>query len=147
MRMPKLGSLVRIRLQDGTNVFSRVLPNAQAAFYDYCVQDNQDISDFSEIYNSEVLFITAIMNYAYKSGRWKVVDYKDLEPIFLESRKYFIKDKISGEFRIYDSAEGSMSKSSYEECKNLECAAVWDPEQIEERILNHYKGIKYVWME
>jgi Immunity protein 26 len=133
------GALVRIDLANGTDVFARVLPNAQAAFYSAkCV--HAEPTDISRIYNSEILFVTTVMKYAFENNRWPVVDERPLEKALLTPRNYFMKDVLTGQFSIYRSSDGAIHESSKEECQGLEEAAVWDPQHIEERLRDHFVG-------
>lgn len=135
----KEGALVRIDLNNGFDAFARVLPNAQAAFYAFKCGHKEEI-DYSKVYESEVLFITAVMKYAFKAEGWSLVDERPLELELLAPRNYFMKDGLNGKYSIYRSSDGAICDSSKEHCQGLEEAAVWDPEHIEERLRDHLNG-------
>jgi hypothetical protein len=144
-RKLKEGNLARIDLSDNTTVFARVLSHSQAAFYAARFPSESTI-DLSNIYKSEVLFKIAVMNYAFNKN-WKIVDHQPLEANLKEPNEYFIKDVIDGSFSIYRSSDGSFRPSSYEQCKNLECAAVWDPHHVESRLVDYFAGRPNIWLE
>ena len=139
------GSLIRISLGNGFDAFARVLDRAQVAFYDCFVQHDQPIP--GNIYSAEILWTFAVMKPAFSSPDWDVVDYKPLEPELLINREYFIKDKLSGKYSIYSSMNGSMTPSTFEACKNLEPAAVWSANHVEDRLNDHIAGVPNVWVE
>lgn len=142
----KEGALVRIDLKDGYDAFARVLTGAQVAFYAYrCPHDV--LVDLPQIYGSDILFITAVMKYAFKTEGWNVVDSRPLETSLSVPRHYFMKDILNGRFSIYQSPEGSIRESSLDECQGLEAAAVWDPHHIEDRLRDHFAGRPNKWLE
>lgn len=133
----KEGALLRINLNDGTDAFARVLPNAQVAFYAFKCGHEEEV-DYSKVYESEILFITAVMKYAFKREGWPLVDERPLDSELSKPRNYFMKDGLNGRYSIYRSSDGVIRNSSKEECRELEEAAVWDPEHIEERLRDHF---------
>ena len=138
-KTPREGSLLRINLPDGMAVFARVLANAQVAVYSYrTTQDNSSVSQ--QIYDCPVLWILTVMKSAFEPNRWRVVDFRPLEPALSKPVEYFIRDRITGEYSTYRSSDGHTRPSSSEYCKKLEAAAVWEPEQVEERIVDHFNG-------
>ncbi|MGJ7609122.1 Imm26 family immunity protein [Variovorax sp. LT1R20] len=136
-RKPSVGSLVRIELENGWDMFARVLEHAEAGFYKYAVKRKEPV-DVEEIYSLPMAFIVAVMNSAYRDDRWAVVGRKKLEPLLLEPRRNFIRDSISGEFSLYMTNDGSIRPSTQEECIGLEEAAVWSSEHIEERLMDYF---------
>ena len=84
------------------------------------------------------------MDYAVKRGRWNVVGYLPLEAALQNNPPKFIQDRIQPElFSIYKN--GSIQPATRDECAGLECAAVWDPEQVEDRLRDHYAGRPNKW--
>ena len=56
-----------------------------------------------------------------------------------------MQDVITKEFSIYH--QGNILPATYEEIKNLECAAVWEPEHVEDRLRDYFSGVPNVWVE
>jgi hypothetical protein len=86
------------------------------------------------------------MKSAFVSARWPKVDYRALEPELATPTDYFMKDKQTGRFSIYRSSDGSTRDSTYDECKGLEAAAVWEPEHVEDRLRDHFAGRPNRWV-
>jgi hypothetical protein len=141
----KEGNLARIDLPDGTSVFCRVISDSQAAFYSARFPTSGEI-DLELVYQSAVLFKIGVMDYAFKK-HWPIVDYRPLEPDLKLPVRSFIKDPISGAFSIYSSLDGSIRASTYEECKDLEATAGWDPHHVESRLIDHFAGRPNIWVE
>lgn len=142
----KNGLLVEVNLGDGSCTFARVLSKAELAFYDFR-RDLKSEVDIEEIYRSPILFIVSVMNDAIKSGRWKIHDCRPLEPSFERVRYYFMKDLITGEYSIYNANDGSIRPAKPGEEVGLEKAAVWEPENVEERLRDHYAGRENRWVK
>jgi len=145
-RIPKEGTLLRINLADGSDTFARVLGQSQMAFYDQRIQHDEPIN-LSQVYESRILFVVTVMKSTLTSGRWKVVDHLPLEADLLKPREYFIKDRMTGRYSVYQSSIGSVRDSTFAECENLEPAAVWEPEHVEDRLRDHFAGRQNRWVE
>lgn len=144
-KMPKVGSLLRISVQEGY-CFARVLNNLQIAVYELFISRGCAI-ELEDVYQSRVIFKMTVMKSALVSGRWETIDCRDLDPILSAPIEYFTYDKITKRYSIYNSADGSLRPSTYEECKSLEAAAVWDFVHVEDRIRDHFNGVDNAWAE
>jgi len=129
---------MRIHLGDGYDAFARVLANSQIAVYAHRVAHGSDVLS-SVVYQSPVLFIVTVMKSAF-SGKWPEVDHNALEPSLEAPVEYFQKDRFTGTYSVYRSSDGSTRPSTYEECKGLEAAAVWEADQVESRLRDYFAG-------
>ena len=138
-----VGDIVKIPLGDGTHTYARVLPHASFAFYDSRV--NRDLT-VEDIVKKPILFFLAVMHYAVKKGRWSIVGHVPLTD-GLEAPPKFIQDALNkSKFEIYYQ-DGQTRRATRHECIGLERAAVWEPEQVEDRLRDHYAGLKNRWVE
>jgi len=144
-RNPREGSLLRISLGDGTDAFARVLPNSQVAIYAHRASHADVVSPV--IFDSKILWKLTVTKSALVSGRWPVVDCRPLESELVSPVDYFIKDRLTGRYSVYRSADGRIRESSLEECKALEAAAAWEAEHVEDRIRDYFAGRPNVWAE
>ena len=87
------------------------------------------------------------MKSALTSGKWPVVDFRPLESELASPVEYFIKDRLTGQYSVYRSSDGHTRESTYEECKTLEAAAVWEAEHVEDRLRDYFAGRPNVWAE
>ncbi|HEY0158466.1 MAG TPA: hypothetical protein VGF28_14380 [Thermoanaerobaculia bacterium] len=85
------------------------------------------------------------MNRAITSGRWKVLGHVPLDEPLQREPAFFKQDPLSGELTLYRS--GTEYPASAEECQELERAAVWDPEHVEDRLRDHFDGRSNRWVE
>ena len=140
------GQFLEIQLPDLTWTYARVLDKASFAFYD--VHSLNKIADINFIMGKNVIFIAAVFNDAVTSGRWKKIGIYPLEARFHILPFKFIQDEIdSADVRLYNPNTGEIFISNRRACIDLEPAAVWDAEQIEERIVDYYAGRTNVWLE
>jgi len=146
IKKPREGSLLRIGLEDGANAFARVLPNSQIALYDILVPQIDTLSSHN-VFSAKILWKLTVMKSALISGRWPVMDYRPLESELTAPVEYFIRDQLTGRYSIYRSSDGYTRGSTFEECKELEAAAVWEAEHIEDRIRDHFAGRPNTWAE
>jgi hypothetical protein len=67
----------------------------------------------------------------------------------LNNPPFFKRDSISGKLSIYTERGGkSFEKdATLEECKQLECAAVWSANHIIDRLNDHFSGKPNKWVE
>ncbi len=138
-----VGSIVKIPLERGYHSYARILKSPYFAFYDLRAKEN--LSDLDLIVSSPVLFITSVSHYSVTSGLWIKVGKLPLEKKLLKIPPQFIQDSIqTNQFEIvYD--DGRKKKATAEECAGLERLAVWTPESIQERLIDHYAGRQNFW--
>ncbi|EOQ74140.1 Imm26 family immunity protein [Acinetobacter lactucae] len=140
----KKGALLQIDLKNGQYAFGRVVNKEETLLYDFFT-DNISSLKLDNIYSAKELFRVAVMKYAITSGQWVVIDNKPIEADLTIPNKYFMQDMITKEFSIYH--QGKIMPATYEEIKDLECAAVWEPEHVEDRLRDYLAGVPNVWVE
>lgn len=132
-----VGDVVQVPLEDGTHTYARVLRSASYAFYDSRVTEEVPIDQIAQ---RPILFIVAVMDYAVREGRWPIVGHIASDD-GLVPPPTFIQDPLdSNSFSIYE--HGQIRKATRKECTRLERTAVWEPEQVEDRLRDHYAGRK-----
>ena len=139
---PAVGDFVQIPLSDGRFAFGRVLRAPLMAFYD--LQTSMPV-EASEVEKHKIIFKIWVMNKAINGGRWKVFDNHKLDAKLLVEPKFFKQDPISKEFFIHGSTSPDIP-TSLEECRDLERAAVWSAEHVEDRLQNHFDGVPCKWV-
>ncbi|MDA3559550.1 immunity 26/phosphotriesterase HocA family protein [Acinetobacter sp. AOR15_HL] len=140
----KEGALLQIDLKNGQYAFGWVVNKEETLFYDFFT-DNISSLNLDKIYSAKELFRVAVMKYAITSAQWTVIDNKPIEADLAIPNKYFMQDVITKEFSIY--YQGNILPATYEEIKDLECAAVWEPEHVEDRLRDYFAGVPNVWVE
>jgi hypothetical protein len=144
------GQVVRIDLKDGTQAFARVLKSPLFAFYDELFTLNENPS-IEEIIALPIAFKIDIMHYAITSGIWEVVGRVPLSEDLKEIPRFFKQDMMNGAISIYQEipelAPYYEIPATLAEIEGLECAAVWDPEHVEDRLRDHFAGRPNIWVE
>lgn len=142
----KIGSFIKIDLGNELFAYGRILPKASYAIYNVITKNK--VLAVSDLEGREVLFILSVYDFAVKDGRWKIIGYLNLEKNLEVLPLNFIQDKLDPNvFQLYDPNTGAISPAKKEECVGLESAAVWEPEHVEQRILDHYYKRPNVWVE
>jgi immunity protein 26 of polymorphic toxin system len=137
--MPRIyrpGSFLRIHLADGSFGYGRVLQLPHDAYYDYRT-DTPD-SDLDRIASKPILFKIMVRHMGERA--WELIGWRELEEQFSQPIVHFKQD--IGDFRrctIFDTA-GNSRKAEPQECVGLECSAVWEEENVEERLLDAFMG-------
>jgi hypothetical protein len=135
-RLYKPGSFLRIPLADGSFGYGRVLKMPHDAYYDY--RTGTPDSDLDRIASVPILFKIAVRHMDERG--WEVIGWRRLEEQFSQPIVQFMQD--IGNFRdctIFDTA-GNSRRAEPQECIGLECAAVWEEENVEERLLDTFMG-------
>lgn len=141
-RKKKPGTIVLIDLGEGYQVYARELQHPFEAVYDTRTIDPMEPE---QIINRPSLFIVAVFDKAFR--RWQKVGYALLRPNELTVPDRFIQDVINPEdCRIID-VSGEERPATIEECVGLEAAAIWDSDEVEDRVRDHYADRKNVWLE
>ena len=146
----KDGQVVCIDLGLGKRSYARVLHRPLFAFYDKQFYSDE-CQDMDEIVKSPIAFKVWVMDYVFKDYRWPVVGWMDLEPSLKEQPRFWKQDEYSGEISVYhripELAPLYERSSTFEEAEKLECAAVWDPEHVEDRLRDHFAGKPNKWVQ
>lgn len=139
----RIGDILKIDLGDGSLAFARVLEEPLIAFYDL----RADVPIAVErIIQSPIAFKIWVMNYAVTSGEWPVIGHAPLDEDLKEEPRFFKKDAISGQLSIYW-GNGCEKPATLEDIEGLECAAVWEPEHVVDRLRDHFAGRPNMWVE
>ncbi len=141
-KLRQIGDVAAIDLGEGWGSYARVLREPLFAFYDVRSKKEPDID---EIVDRPVLWRLMVMNYAVTNGRWPVIGSRPLEEELEIEPTFFKVDPISKQLSLY--RNGREWPATREECRGLERAAVWDPEHVEERLLDHFAGRSNRWVE
>jgi len=137
------GGFVRIPLSDGSYGYGRLRERPVATFYNF--RTEEPLSDLNEIFQQPILFTVAVHKSIF--SRWEVIGKKPLEDQMKLPFYQFWQDV--GDYRncrIFD-MEGNERQVKPEECEGVERWAVWDPEHIEDRLLDTFLGKPNVWSE
>jgi hypothetical protein len=132
----KTGTFLRIPLADGSFGYGRVLEPPHDAYYDY--RTAAPDSDLERIASKPILFRIAVRH--EKSSAWEAIGWKALDERLTQPIVQFMQDFV--DFRrctIFDTA-GNSRNADPQECVGLERLAVWEEENVEERLLDTFMG-------
>lgn len=136
-----VGDIVKIDLGDGSHTYARVLSQPELGFYDIKTAENIPPD---KIVSIPYIFKLWVMDYAIKDRIWPVVGNIPLSSDELIPEYYLHRDQISGRFSVYHDGEILRPAISNKDM-SLEPAAVWYPNQVEDRIRAHFLGIPDKW--
>jgi hypothetical protein len=125
-----------VPLADGSFGYGRVLELPHDAYYDFRTESPD--SDLERIASKPLLFKIAVRH--KKSSTWKAIGWKALDERLTQPVVQFMQD--IGDFRrctIFDTA-GNSRDAEPQECTGLERLAVWEEENVEERLLDTFMG-------
>ncbi|QES87744.1 Imm26 family immunity protein [Rhizosphaericola mali] len=146
MAIRKEGAFIEILLPNGMFSYGRILAKASFAFYN--IYSENKILDLEFIKNAEIIFINSVYKYAISKNRWIIIGIIELEPNLRVLPMEFIQDTFNyNQIELYDPNTGEIKQSQKSECLGLERAAVWEPEHIEDRIIDYFEGRLNVWYE
>jgi len=138
-----IGSIVKLPLDKGYHTYARILKSPYFAFYD--LRTREEVSDLEFIVSNPILFITSVSHYSVTNGLWIKIGKLPLENKLLTVPPQFIQDSIQPSQFVIVYDNGTKKKATAEECSGLERLAVWTPESIQERLIDHYAGRKNFW--
>jgi hypothetical protein len=139
----RIGDVAKIGLGDGEWAFGRVLKKPLMAFYNLKAVEPPPIET---IVAAPVAFKVWVMNYAISDGDWSIIGNLPLTPDLEEQPTFFKKDPISHRLSIYFGG-GVERPASLGEVEGLECAAVWEPEHVADRLRDLFAGRPNKWVD
>ena len=132
----RIGTFLRIPLDDGSFGYGRVLADPYMAFYNYRTAAPE--SDLGVIGSKPILFIQSVR--IVNATRWVDIGAMELDGDAAKPVVRFMQDLA--DFRkctIFDTA-GMEREANPEDCIGLERAAVWEQHHIEQRLLDTFMG-------
>ncbi|WBY08217.1 Imm26 family immunity protein [Sphingomonas sp. 7/4-4] len=144
----KEGQVLKIKLQNGMFSLGISLKEPIISFFDRVYRED-DLPQ--SVNNIPIAFSIMVMNSAITSGRWEVIYSSEIPDQLKSIPKFCKKDQVTGELSIYheivELAPHYERPASLEECKELEVAAVWEAEHVEDRLLDHFLGKPNIWVD
>lgn len=140
------GDVLKIDLGDGSYSYAQVGPEPVIIFFDGTYRTEQPPE---EAVRDPVAFRICVMNYAVTTGLWPVVGRAELTTENAAEPFFYKQDSISGRLYLYHSSFAATNferPASLLECEALECAAVWEPEHVIERLRDHFAGRENRWL-
>jgi Immunity protein 26 len=139
-----VGDVVAIPLGDGTYGYGRLLREPLIAFYKF---RTTTVASAEDVMKAAIAFIVFVMNYSVTEGLWPVIGTAPLEADLVAEPLFFKRDPISGKLSIYKDSTAEEVPASRNDCNDLECAAVWEPEHVVDRLVDYFAGRPNKWVE
>jgi hypothetical protein len=120
-----------------------MLESPEYAFFDCRTRDELPIAT---VVARPVLFRLWVARHAHSNGRWRKVGRAEVAPPLQQAVHRYNQDSLRPQdIRLtYDGCSGPLG--SVADCEGLECAAVWEPEHVEDRLRDHYAGVPNEWV-
>lgn len=138
-RYPKFGDVVAIPLSGGTYGFAQALDEPELAFFDFRATTQPAPEEI-------VTHPVAFRLWVVRDGplNWKKLGKASVAPALHEPVPRFKKDPISEELGIC--VNETETPATYQEVRDLECAAVWETEHVIDRLEDHFAGRPNQWL-
>lgn len=137
-----IGGVLKVPLGRGWHAYAWTLPEVDFALFD--LRTDAELPA-AEVVTHPVAFRVMVNGSAYLDGRWPRIG-KVTPPLeMLAPVPTFMQDQFTGQFSIY--LAGDIRPATRDECIGLECCAVWAPEQVEDRLRDHFVGRPCKWIE
>ena len=142
----RAGAILKMDIEELYYVYAQIVYTKQCVFFDF--RSREHLTDLSLLHNNPVLFVASVYSYIITRGYWPIIGMMPIREEFREMPDEFIHHRFDKqEFERYNPNKGSITPSTWDECKELERAAVWDHHHIVDRIRDHYNGIPCIWLE
>lgn len=146
-KKPKPGDVFRVRLDNGNYIYGRVSERGGYPFYNKQFGATE-LVNYDELLTLPVIFRIWVADRAFRAEKWEIVGRVEVHESIQDLPRFFIWDQIAKKFSIYNYEDCySNIPSTYEECKELECAASWDSMHIESRLEDYFSGKPNKWLE
>lgn len=142
----KVGNVLRIELAQDQHAYAWTLPEPLVAFFDIQELGRNTALAIEELVRSPIAFRIFVMNSALTRGPWTVVGFSPPPASVLEPPWFFKQDILTGALTKTLTGEEEIS-IELSEAEQLECAAVWEAEHVEDRLRDHFAGRPNKWVE
>lgn len=143
----KVGDILRIDLGSARHAYAQVAAEPMLVFFDGSFDEGVAVES---IPNLPVAFKLWVANHAITKGTWPVIASEPLVSPNADEPFFYKQDAINGQLSLYHSefAETNYERpASLDECQHLECAAVWEPEHVVDRLNDRAAHRPNRWVE
>ncbi len=142
----RAGAILEIDVEGLYYVYAQLVYTKQCVFYDF--RSHEHLTDITILHNKPVLFVAAVYSYIITRGYWPIIGTMPIREEFREMPNEFIHHRFDKqEFELYNPNTGAITPSTFDECKYLERAAVWDRGNIVDRIRDYYNKVPCIWLK
>lgn len=136
------GAVVIVPLGDGEHTYAQMLVDPEYAFFEG--RTREDLSA-AEAASRPVLFRLWVTAAAHSTGRWRKIGKAPAAEELQSPVPRYTQDPLRPQdIRLtYDGFNGPLVTAA--DCEGLECAAVWAPEHVEDRLRAHHAGVACKW--
>ncbi|MFN4288643.1 MAG: hypothetical protein ACK4E3_09140 [Brevundimonas sp.] len=135
--------IIEIELIDGRFAYAQRLTDPLVGFYPGCYGQRQTVETFE---GQTFRFCVWVHSDAFASARWNVVGTIEPPPN-MQNPWFFKQDALSKKLTLYQHQTGKVRTLQVDELFGYEAAAVWDPEHIEQRLIDECEGRSNVFVE
>lgn len=141
----RVGDVAAVPLGDGREGYAWVLNEPLVAFLEISSRSAAERPDISRIVGAPVAFRIWVMRRALTTRVWPIIGSAPPPAAVLEEPWFFKRDRIARTLSLY--RKGVEVAADQKACQGLECAAVWDPEHVADRLRDHFDGRPNKWVE
>ena len=129
----KLGDIYEIPLPNGKNAYGRLFKEGTLAIYDLFCDSVQELPQ-----TEQYRFFVPVYEDLLRDGKWKIVDSRKFNSDEEAWPPPFCAvDQMTHIGSIY--YKGQILPCKYDDCKDLEIAAVWDRHHLVDRLMGDNK--------
>ena len=143
----KVGDIVLIDLGSSRHAYAQVADEPLVIFFEGTFDEEIVVERIPSL---PIAFKLWVSNQAITKGTWPVIGSRPLLPENAEEPFFYKQDGITGRLSLYHSAFAATNyerPTSLQECQHLECAAVWEPEHVVDRLKDHAAHRLNRWVE
>ena len=140
-----IGSVFEVPINGEYYVYGQILPNGGYVFFDY--KSKMPIRNISTLTSAPILFVVGVYDYVITRNIWHKVGKLPIRKELETQPMQYIYDSKTGKFSLYDNNTGTITPSSKDAVRGLECAAVWGENHIIDRIRDYYNHIPCIWLK
>lgn len=138
-----VGVVLRVPLSPEQACFAVTLPDADIAFFGPNATEH---AGSARLFEHPILFRVAVHKSAWSTGRWIKLSKVAVPSEVLAPVPKFIQDALDPKkFELY--IDGQIRAATRLECQGYERAAVWEPDQVEQRLRDLLAGVQNIWVE
>ena len=141
----KVGDIVAIPLGEGRVGFGWVLEEPLVAFF-ASSSDEEQLPSVQDILRMPIAFRIWAMNHALTSGDWSVIGHSPISEEMAVRPWFFRQDSLTGKVTRTQTGNEDVPVGT-DELDALECAAVWDPAHVIDRLRDFFAGRPNKWVD
>ena len=140
------GAILEIPINNGEYyVYAQILKLEQIAVFDF--RSKSPLTELNILNTCNIICVLTIYRDIITSGIWLIKGNLPIQDSLASPPNQYIYNWENNQFQLYHVLSGEITMCTRKDVIGLELCAVWDSNNVEDRIIAYYNNTKNIWSD